>query len=65
MEVLTPELITLTATDVLSGYTNGDGRIGIGNPLRLSPGFPLLYTVRAGFLAHGVPTLDFFKFQWK
>ena len=58
MEVLTPELVALTATDVLSGYTNGDGRIGIGNPLRLSLGFPLLYTVRAGFLAHGVPTIQ-------
>ena len=58
MEVLTPELITLATTDVLSGYTNGDGRIGIGNPLRLSLGFPLLYTVRAGFLAHGVPTIQ-------
>ena len=58
MEVLTPELITLAATDILGGYTNGDGRIGIGNPLRLSLGFPLLYTVRAGFLAHGVPTIQ-------
>ena len=58
MEVLTPEFITLATTDVLSGYTNGDGRIGIGNPLRLSLGFPLLYTVRASFPAHGVPTIQ-------
>ena len=28
----------------------------IGNPLMLSPGFPPPHTVRATFMAHGVPS---------
>lgn len=31
--------------------------IAIGKALNLSPPFPLLHTVRAGFLAHGVPSI--------
>ena len=31
--------------------------IWIGNPLKLSPDFPPIHTVRATFTAHGVPSL--------
>jgi len=30
--------------------------IAIGNPLKLSPDFPPLRTVRAAFTAHGAPS---------